>query len=148
MYVEKVEKPTVDGAALAVLHNSLEVSAAHSETLMETVGEPLFGEVHLLTVDRSQQWDWNYKQHYYSAIIEAPPHVGQVKLLDKLDNLYLLCLNPDDEVRSLYLTEIERWVVPLAEYRLPSVAPLLGALVVDNRRIGHVPLESWNLELQ
>lgn len=145
MYVDHAHKPHDEGVGLAVLHNILEVSTAPREELAATLGEPMLRNIAILTVDRARQWDRAYKDAYYAAIADAPAHVGEVKVLDKLDNLYLLCLNPDEQVRALYLDEIERWVVPLAERRLPELAGLIGALVEDNRRVGHRPARDWEV---
>ena len=49
-----------------------------------------------LTVDRPRQWDWDYKRNYYEQI-SISSEMSVVKVLDKLDNLYLLSNNPNRE---------------------------------------------------
>jgi hypothetical protein len=67
------------------------------------------------------------------------PHVRVIKILDKLDNLFVLCLNPSDEVRHQYLADIETFVLPMVASDLPALLPYITALVNDCRAVGHCP---------
>ncbi|MGA8028004.1 MAG: hypothetical protein WB992_12750 [Bryobacteraceae bacterium] len=143
LYLEHSPGPCPEGLTLALLHNVLEVGRVERLALEEEFGIWLVKALELLNVDRGQERDAGYKEVYYSRIGEAERHVGEVKVLDKLDNLFLLCLNPDKAVRENYLAEIEQWVLPLAARRVPGVLDSMRALVEDNRARGYRPLEEW-----
>ncbi|WP_146652313.1 hypothetical protein [Labilithrix luteola] len=147
MYVEQAPHPTADGIVTALAHNVLEVTNTSEEALVEHLGRGPAAAISVLTVDRARQEDPAYLRAYYQAISETPL-APSVKVLDKVDNLYLLCLNANDRVRTRYLAEIEEHLIPLARASIPSVVPLIGALVEDNRRLGHRPLEVLMTEVE
>ena len=60
-----------------------------------------------------------------------------VKVLDKLDNLFMLGLNPNDEVRDRYLEEIKEYIVPLAKKMDDDLAVYIEKLIVYNKNVGH-----------
>lgn len=139
LYMYFVKPVDTDGAITALLHNTLEVSNVDSSNLVCEVGINVAKAVEMLTIDRKQQWEKKYKEGYYAQLEAGPRFVRAVKVIDKLDNLFLLCLNPSDEIRGMYLKEIETWVIPLAEQTLPTIVNYLQDLVADNRRIGYRP---------
>ena len=143
LYVENVVNPTKEGVILAIFHNALEVSTLTEKDLEDLLGRELAEDIKILTVDRKRQWDFSYKESYYAGIAKVELRVGQVKINDKLDNLYTLCLNPDSQIRENYLVEIERWIIPIAKTLVPTIHELLLALIVDNRKIGYRSIKSW-----
>ncbi|MGF1679614.1 MAG: GNAT family N-acetyltransferase [Candidatus Methylacidiphilales bacterium] len=132
LYLEACDPPCVEGLWLALWHNVLEVSE-EGERALEQLSPAVADAVRCLTVDRSLQWDAQYKNQYYDRIQCAPVWVGQIKVLDKIDNLYLLAENPDAEVRTKYLQEIEQHIMPLAREVLPQVIDLLNRLLACNK---------------
>ena len=140
LYLDLVGDIDPLGLKLALLHNVLEVSGMPPDALARELGRQLAQAIEVLTVDRSQQWDDDYKESYYRRIAESPLFVRQVKVLDKLDNLYILCLNPSDEIRGRYLREIEHWVLPLSRDAIPEISNYISDLVEDNHIVGHIPL--------
>lgn len=121
---------------LAVLHNVLEVSDVSLIELSETFGNGISDQIKTLTVDRDIQWDKVYKVGYYSKLMEGPPSARVVKIVDKLDNLFLLGLNTDAFVRKKYLTEIEDFVLPMTVASLPGLTAYMQELVRDCHAIG------------
>lgn len=143
LYLRFVDSPAWQGVVTSLIHNVLEVGDVDEASVRGAFGEEVALALRTLTVDRTRQWDASYKSGYYDDIAASPPWVGQVKVLDKLDNLYLICLNPDDEVRRRYLDEIEKWIVPMAVDLVPGATESIQHLLKDSRQIGHRPLESW-----
>lgn len=134
------EEASLPAAALAMCHNLIEVGATEATAKLREIDAVVPGIhawVETLTIDRARQSDDSYLQDYYGGVASAPSHVAQVKVADKMDNLHILCLNPDDAVRAAYLREIERYVVPLAARVLPAADPFLGALVDIANEIGY-----------
>jgi (p)ppGpp synthase/HD superfamily hydrolase len=127
------EPYSVLAAVIALVHNVLEVTSTARASLEQRLGRDVAAAVELLAVDRSRQHDRTYVESYYAAIRAADPAVGLVKILDKLDNLFLLDVNPDHETRRRYLAEIERELVPIAGDIAPRLMPYLVMLIDDQR---------------
>ncbi len=121
---------------LAVLHNVLEVSDVSLDELTAAFGRAISSQIRALTVDREAQWDKAYKLGYYNQLMRGPLAARVVKIVDKLDNLFVLGLNPDASVRGRYLAEIEEFVLPMAATSLPAVTAYMRALVEDCRATG------------
>jgi len=116
---------------LAILHNVLEVSDVSLNELTKTFGGEISNQISALTVDRQVEWDKSYKAGYYNQLMHGPLSTRIVKIVDKLDNLFVLGLNPDAFVRRRYLAEIEEFVLPMTMTSLPSVTAYIRALVKD-----------------
>lgn len=124
-----------DAPVLALLHNIFEVTTVRPAAVAAKFGGSMVAAIEVLTVDRSMT-SRDYTQRYYAAIAAAPSWVRMVKVLDKLDNMFLLCLNPDAGIRSRYLQDVEEFVVPLADRDAPPLVVYLQALIADCRAIG------------
>lgn len=123
---------------LALLHNVFELSSVQPAEIANRFGQPIADAITALTVDRSQKTH-EYTESYYRGLLAMPAYVRINKVLDKLDNLFVLCLNPNDDVRRDYLADIETFVLPMVAADLPGLLPYVTALVEDNRAIGHCP---------
>lgn len=99
---------------IALLHNVLEVSSISAQQLHDLFGAHVATAIAHLTVDRAQQYDAVYKNEYYACIEATSAACARVKVADKFDNIYMLCFNPSEDVRTKYLDEIDRWVIPMA----------------------------------
>ena len=64
-------------------------------------------------MNRSKENDPDYIKQYYYKLQKTDKYTQMLKVFDKLDNIYSLCLNPDDEIRSKYLQEIRDYIVPI-----------------------------------
>ena len=123
---------------LAILHNVLEVSHISADTLAEVFGREVSEQVVALTVDRAIQWDRAYKTEYYKNLMTGPRFTRVVKIIDKLDNLFLLGLNTDEDIRIKYLSEIEDFVLPMVEATLPELLVYMSNLVDNCRATGFI----------
>jgi (p)ppGpp synthase/HD superfamily hydrolase len=123
---------------IALLHNVLEVSDVSVDILSEIFGAEVSNQIEALTVDRDVQWDRTYKEGYYSKLMACPFSARVVKIVDKLDNLFVLGLNSDASVRKKYLAEIEDFVLPMAETTLPRLITYMRDLVQDCHLTGFI----------
>jgi len=123
--------------ALALIHNVLEVAAIPTEELVERVGETMYRELEALTVDRAQSSE-AYKEQYYGGIRAAGAAAMIVKCLDKLDNMFMLCLNPDENIRHSYLAEIRDHVAPMVDENLPGLSVYFQELIENCLQTGHL----------
>lgn len=124
--------------ALGILHNVLEVSHVSADTMEKNFGRNISEQVVALTVDRNIQWDRTYKTAYYKDLMAGPHFTRVVKIIDKLDNLFLLGLNADEDVREKYLSEIEDFVLPMAAETLPELLAYMLNLVNNCRITGFI----------
>jgi hypothetical protein len=116
--------------SLGLCHNVFEIGG-RSGRVISAIGLDLADKVSLLTVDRSKQWDWDYKKVYYENISRFGP-ASVVKVFDKLDNIYLLSENSNKETKINYLTEINRFVLPLAKTHAPEISEIFADLYHKN----------------
>lgn len=142
---KEVQEATEDTLVVALLHNVFEVSKISFEEIRIQFGESVAQAVQALTIDRTRT-DQEYLFHYYEGIKSAPALASAVKVADKLDNIYMICFNPSQEIRVRYLDEIEKWVIPLALKSDVPLAPLLKETITVMRKIGFVNKEA-ELEL-
>jgi (p)ppGpp synthase/HD superfamily hydrolase len=136
--MELTDPVEVDAVIIALLHNVLEVGTVSSDSLKEKFSDRIVDSIVTLTVDRKQQWDLEYKEQYYRAINHGYVGARIVKVVDKLDNILLLCRNPDDAIREAYLREIDRHVIPMAEEVMLQVASFLKAGSANAKEVGYI----------
>lgn len=130
------ECENIDFGIVGLLHNVFELSDTSTKIIAKHFGESIANQISDLTVDRELQWDYAYKQDYYNRINSNALSCRVVKVFDKIDNMFLLGLNPDDIIRGKYLDEIESYILPMAERDIPSVFPYLKLLFKDCKDSG------------
>jgi (p)ppGpp synthase/HD superfamily hydrolase len=106
---------------LCLLHNIFETTNMKKSIIDKIFGKKIGSELKILTVDRKKEWKKNYKKNYYANIKKANKFVIIVKILDKLDNLYLLRNNKNCKIRKKYLKEIEKYLMPLIKKELGNL---------------------------
>ena len=125
-----------DVYTIALLHNVFEVSNVNFLEIEKEFNTQVAESIKTLTVDRFLGNQLEYKKTYYQNILNSFIGVRVVKIIDKLDNLFLLCLNPDKNTRVLYLKEIENFTIPMCDSDLPELSEYYRDLVKDCREIG------------
>lgn len=128
---------------IALLHNVLEVSSVSFNQLKEETGHDVAESIQILTVSRDFQENTDYLNKYYKSIELTPHSLSVVKIIDKLDNLFILGLNPDEEVRKRYLNEISNYILPLVKQFLPQLANYFENLVLFNQANGMIDKKKY-----
>ena len=128
---------------IALLHNVLEVSTVSSKKLTDETEHEVAESIQILTVNRDLQENIDYLNKYYSSIETTPHSLSVVKIIDKLDNLFILGLNPDEAVRQRYLNEITTYVLPLVKKFLPQLANYFENLVLFNQANGMIDKKKY-----
>jgi (p)ppGpp synthase/HD superfamily hydrolase len=123
-----------DVGVLGLIHNVLEVSDLTEKSLTKTFESEMAMYVSTLTVDRTFQWNREYKIDYYRRIKNKASPCRIVKVIDKLDNIFLLCENQDTKVKEMYLDEIEKFVLPMAQQELPNLYDYFKEIVYSYRK--------------
>jgi len=131
--VDPIDKSLVE---LALIHNLLEVSSLDDDKIAARFGDKRLNELKALTIDRSQN-SKEYSDRYYHGIWQSSSQSRMMKVIDKLDNLYMLCLNPDSDIRDLYLREVKEQVLPLAAKEIPHIVQYLNDLIDNCYYVGY-----------
>ncbi|MFA6192478.1 MAG: pseudaminic acid cytidylyltransferase [Sulfurimonas sp.] len=126
----------IDTLVIALLHNIFEVSEVTEKDFLLLYNYNVLNALKALKVNRMLEKNLEYKEEYYRNIMSKDKGVAIVKAIDKLDNLFLLCLNPSDEIRESYLKEIEAFIYPIVEKYIPTLLEYYKNLVKDCREIG------------
>ena len=127
-----------DAAIVGLLHNVFEVCADDISFLQKKVEPKILTQIESLNVDRTSQWDDGYNHNYFRRLNEGPCSAGLVKIFDKLDNLFVLGLNPDEKIRQMYTAHFERYILPMIRVLTPDLVDYAVELVVDTRKIGFI----------
>ena len=138
--LEEFQNPSLQVIATSLLHNLKEVSINSFNALSSSVPCEICQAIEVLTIDRARAQDSDYLTSYYDLISCSPDFVGVVKVLDKLDNMFLLCLNSSGLTRDKYIDEIELFVLPLARLRVPHLVRYIELLALDCREVGFIDL--------
>jgi guanosine-3',5'-bis(diphosphate) 3'-pyrophosphohydrolase len=128
------EGNVVEAGIIGLLHNVLEVSSISPDKIEHQFGKNISHMISTLTVDRNLQWDIYYKKEYYSSINRLNISARKVKIIDKLDNLFTLGLNPEVEVRLKYLNEIKTYIVPMVKRDLPYTYSYFLSLISNHEQ--------------
>jgi len=124
----------------ALIHNILETTNLTEIQFLKKFDKFSFSTVKTLTINREKQHLQTYLKNYYSIIMESHLSVGIIKIADKIDNIYTLCLNPDKKKRDIYLKQIEDFVIPLSVSKVPHVTDYLVKLVDNADKTGHISI--------
>ena len=119
-------------AQVGLLHNIYEVTDLDRSEIVDSFGPTVDSVLSKLTINRKRQSDTEYLGNYYDEIAALPQNLGIIKVLDKVDNLYLLNVTASPAIKEKYLHEVDEYLRPLCE----KVAPYLSNAL--NKIIEHV----------
>ena len=106
---------------LCLLHNIFETTDIEQSIVSKIFGKKITAQLNILTINRKNEWTGNYKRKYYENIKKTNKNVIITKILDKLDNLYVLKKNKNSKVKKQYLKEIEDFLMPLIKEKLKNL---------------------------
>lgn len=128
----------VNAGVVGLLHNILETSATSAKTIAQEFGAEIAIQIEHLTVNRMLQWDAPYKELYYKIINSSPIECRIVKIFDKVDNIFILNINPDEVIRRKYLYEINAYILPMIKRDIPSILEYTEQLIEDCYTMGQI----------
>lgn len=135
-FLAKLQPDASDEALIAaLLHNVLETTTLKIDAVAGPFGAEVGTIIETLTVDRSRPFG-EIEGEYYRRIEAAGPTVKLIKLLDKMDNLFVLCLNSNNAIRAGYTAEIRARLMSFASSFLPGLGAYLSALLDDADSVG------------
>ena len=142
MLIDYCQDYSIEDIEIALLHNVYEVGKEiKPDDIRKQFGDLVEASISTLTVDRANQWDAQYKSNYYEAICGLYVGAARVKILDKLDNIFLINNNPDDSVRRMYLTEINKFIIPMSKQFIPIITEPFRKAVSIAMSSGYRPVE-------
>ena len=121
----------------SLIHNIIETTNLDEDSLSKIFSKDDIQIVKILTVDRSQQHLEKYLQTYYNKILNEKVWLQTIKLVDKMDNMFTLCLNSSEIKRKEYLKHINRYIVPLAKKCSPQTVNYLEELINNCKLTGY-----------
>jgi len=129
--------PSVSSAALvtAILHNLPETTSVPLVEIERSFGAAVSSGIGALLVDRKVSFS-AIQKNYYARLRAAGKEIMLIKLLDKMDNLFVLCLNPDEAVRRDYIAEIREELLLFARGVARGLGDYLEELLEDASRTG------------
>ena len=130
----------------SLIHNIIETTNIDEDTLSKIFSKDDVEFVKILTVDRSQQHLEKYLQTYYNRILNQKVWLQTIKLVDKMDNMFTLCLNPSETKRTEYLNHIKKYIIPLAKKCSPQIVYYLEELINNCKLIGYNNFNLYNDE--
>ena len=145
MVLYSSEKEHQIPGAIGLLHNVLEVSDLKISKVQQEFGTEISSALSTLKVERQLQWDQTYLREYYKRIKDHSSYLFKIKVVDKLDNLFVLGLNPNDETRKVYLEEIENFIMPMASEIDNGLYSYIENLIDYNKKVGHFTKENFTI---
>lgn len=109
----------------ALFHNAFEKKLMSVDAFSEKFGEYYAEAILYITVDRLAMKTEAGLRDHYSKLAGAPEWVQGMRGLDKADNLLVLHINPDEQVRKDYIIELETRLIPLLRKNQPELADML-----------------------
>ncbi len=130
-------QPTIkaDYIVIALLHNVPETTNITAEEIRTVFGDTVADGIRALVVDRKVPFS-SIEEPYYKGIFKKGEALVLVKLLDKIDNLFVLGLNPENEVRTNYIIEIREKLLPFAFDYNPQLGAYLDELLTETLNLG------------
>jgi (p)ppGpp synthase/HD superfamily hydrolase len=120
----------------ALVHNVIEKKIFSFDELKQRYTTWIADAVLTLTPDRSALVTELGKKDYYDCISKKSVEVHAIKIFDKFDNLFSVCLCPDAEIREEYLLEAQTHLRPFIHNLFPWLLSYFDELIAENRRVG------------
>ena len=127
---------------LSMIHNIFEATNMNEIELLNYFDNKTIERVKILKINREKQNFNSYLTTYYSTIKDAHISVSIVKIIDKIDNIFTLCLNPNLNKKKVYLKQIEDFVIPPTKLKLPNMQDYLIKLVKNAYVTKYISIES------
>ena len=122
---------------LSLFHNIIESSNMKKVFLKKLLGKFLFKQIQVLTVNRKKEWKKNYKYAYYKNINNHHKNTRIIKIIDKLDNLFIIGLCKNKLIRKRYITEIEEYILPMVKKDVPILSNYYKGLINQSYKLGY-----------
>jgi (p)ppGpp synthase/HD superfamily hydrolase len=122
---------------LSLFHNIIETSNLNQKFLKKYLGKKITNQIKILTVNRKMQWNNNYKKNYYKKIYIDEKNTRIVKIIDKLDNLFIIGLCKSELTRKRYISEIENYILPMVKNDIPKLKKYFNGLIKQSYSLGY-----------
>ncbi|MEX2231673.1 MAG: hypothetical protein WD824_05915 [Cyclobacteriaceae bacterium] len=120
----------------ALVHNILERNVITFDDLKKNYPGWVSETIITLTPNRENIKTKEGMKSFYSKIYEQDIFVNVLKFLDKLDNIYALCIQPSVQIRNDYWDETMTYVRPIGEKYFPLIIPYFDRLVESTKSMG------------
>lgn len=142
-WMEHYHDKNIDLVVASLIHNALEKNIMSPYELEQQYGKWIKETIEILTVNREEQNTPGWSEEYYGGVAHLDKYGQLLKLFDKFDNIYALCLNPDSMTRNEYLDDIERYIRPILIAHSPHLEAYFDELVSSTKKLGYLSIEHF-----
>ncbi len=146
LWLQKLNEKNVALIQAALIHNALEKEVLTPEQLHAEYNSWIQKTIVTITVDRDDQQNADWAHRYYTELSKLDKYGQMLKVFDKFDNIYALCLNSDADIRNSYLDEIEEYILPVLNKHAPFWTEYFNKLIQSTRKLGHKSIETYMKE--
>lgn len=127
----------LDQIKASLIHNIIEKKVLSPKQVAEKFGAWISEAIVVLTPDREKIKTPEGMKAYYDDILGHDQFVQVLKVFDKMDNIYSICLEPNEAIRGKYLDEIDEFIKPIVQEYAPTMFDYFNALVKNAREFGY-----------
>ncbi len=128
----------LDFLIAALIHNAIEKKLMSTTELEQDYGPWIAHVIQTITVDREKQREDGFTQEYYQRVYTLEKRGRLLKAFDKFDNIYAICLNPDQKTREDYLAEIEQYISPIINEYSDHLSEYFKELIASTRKMDYL----------
>jgi len=125
----------------AIIHNVIEKHILNFEQIQDSYGTWVAETIKIITINREEEKQAGWANNYYVELYKLDKYGQILKAFDKFDNIYALCINPDNEIRTKYIAEIDKYIKPVIADLAPDYIDYFNELVSSTISIGYKPKE-------
>ena len=125
----------------AIIHNVIEKNILNFEQIQDSYGTWIAETIKTITVNREAEKQAGWANKYYIELYKLDKYGQILKAFDKFDNIYALCINPNNEIREKYIAEIKKYIRPIIADFAPDYIDYFNELVSSTISIGYKPKE-------
>jgi len=125
----------------AIIHNFIEKNVLNFEQIEDSYGRWVAETLRTITVNREEEKQAGWAKNYYEELYKLDKYGQILKAFDKFDNIYALCINPNNDIRAKYIAEIEKYIKPVIAAFAPDYIDYFNELLFSTNSIGYKPKE-------
>lgn len=137
-----------DFLVASLIHNVIEKNILNASEINSKYGQWVSRVIETITVDREAQKKDGWAEEYYSRLSSLDTKGKLLKAFDKFDNIYAICLNPDENVRNEYLDEIIKYIKPIIDKYSSEQSEYFLNLVDKSRAMGYLSIDEFLKDYQ
>ncbi len=129
---------------LGLFHNIIESSNLDKNFLSWLLGKKIYNQINILTVNRKKEKNKYYINSYYRKLYMSHKNLRIIKILDKIDNLFIIGLCENNKQRKDYINHIKKYICPMILKDTPILYNYVLRLIEDSHKLGYYNAKTFN----